>query len=254
MALKNKLIESKVMHARKLVKENRFVYKAPYILISENNIPKSNIVFGVNKPAFTMLSFKQFGDRSGKSPFVWVKKYLEKHKIESNHIYLMTQPKQYGYVFNPVSFYFCMKDNLLVAVLAEVNNTFGQTHSYLIYDKTEGGVNKNKWYRAEKFFHVSPFLEVKGNYQFRFSFEKNKVGVWINYYKNDKLALLTSIIGHYKPLTTWQIFKTYTLNPFYAFKVIFLIHWQALILWKKKVGYYKKPNLPVRKVTNNDKT
>ena len=120
----------------------------------------------------------------------------------------------------------------MTAVICEVNNTFGESHSYVIRNQI------NKTATLPKEFHVSPFYDIKGDYEF--DFQKNNF-VKINYYFDNKLQLITSISGEDISWNDFNLFKIFVRHPFYTIFVIFFIHYQAIKLFVKKNKYFPKP-------------
>ena len=165
----------------------------------------------------------------------------------------MAHPRILGYVFNPVSFWFCVDENEnLIAVLAEVNNTFGENHNYLVFNKDHSPILDSQWFKAKKEFHVSPFLPVKGNYQFRFIFNEKNCAAWVDYsIEETKKHLLTSVIAENKTFCDASLLKAFFAIPLMTFKVVFLIHWQALKIISKKIKYIKKPKKFDHNITFN---
>lgn len=152
-------------------------------------------------------------------------------------------PRILGYVFNPVSFYFCLdSDSNLRATLCEVHNTFGEQHTYLCAHPDHSPIGSQDWLEADKIFHVSPFLERSGVYRFRFDLRPDKLGIWIDFYdKSQNKQLITSLIGNFSPLTPQLLRNTFWRHPLVTLKVISLIHWQALRLVCKGIRYIPKP-------------
>lgn len=168
---------------------------------------------------------------------------------EAEEVWLQTFPRMFGYVFNPVSFWYCKRGGHLEAVLAEVNNTFGERHFYWLYNPGKS-IPPNEWLRAEKVFHVSPFYPVDGYYEFRFHLSEQKSRADILYFSQQgKVRLVTWIEGALKPLSEqslWPLlFKYGWMTPL----VVMRIHWQAFILWRKKVSFFSKPEPPSKEVT-----
>ena len=180
-----KLFMAKIYHKRFIPKINEFVNSGFYIRFDINKLNDlHSSVVKVNK--FSLFSFyeKDHGKRDGSSLNNWAKRELEKANIEGvDRLELQTFPRVLGYVFNPVSFWFCYSKDELVAIINEVNNTFGQTHTYIVRSKNS---------KLPKEFHVSPFLDVKGNYEFDY---RNNNSVHIDYYDDGQLKLKTSISG-----------------------------------------------------------
>ncbi len=107
---------------------------------------------------------------------VWIEKVLADHQVKNvdGEIWLQTFPRVLGYVFNPVSFWICTRtDGKVQAVIAEVNNTFGERHCYLLHKDSGEELLSGETFTSKKVFHVSPFCEVRGEYHFRFLFPKD---------------------------------------------------------------------------------
>ncbi|NRB10652.1 MAG: DUF1365 domain-containing protein [Rickettsiaceae bacterium] len=242
-----KIFFGRVYHKRLIPKVNQFNYRTYYLFFPITKIKElsRNFFFRVNK--FAILSFYQ-QDHFPKSNFTkWVTEILTKHniKIELGEVILMAMPRVLGYVFNPVSFWFCLnKDKQLKAVIAEVRNTFGESHNYLCFKKDLTTITKGDIIVTKKIFHVSPFIKREGSYQFNFSYnyEQDKVGIWINYFNSkDEKLLVTSLIGKLYPYNTTNLLYAFIFYPLITAKTIFLIHLQALKLFIKGIKYIQKP-------------
>ena len=150
---------------------------------------------------------------------------------------LQTFPRVLGFVFNPVSFWYCHdRDGRLIAILAEVNNTFGGTHSYLLHRGGAALVDGAEL-RADKRFHVSPFNEVEGGYRFRFQLERAVQVCRIDYDDAQGEVLLTAISGQPQAWSAMALLKALARMPFLTLGVVARIHWQALRLWLKGVPF-----------------
>lgn len=236
-----KLMKAKVFH-RRLLPKNIFCYKAGYILIPLISKFKNPQFFSVNK--FNIFAFyeKDHAYRN-KNPIIdWVFKKLKEVGVSENaisEVVLLTHPRCLGFVFNPVSFYFCFnKEGQPVVVIAEVNNTFGQTYSYIIHEKDFTPIVTNKIYKMEKEFFVSPFFKTEGYYEFRFSYSNDKIAVFINYFKENALAFETSLIGNLVKFTPRNSLP----YIFTTFKTVLLVGFQALILkFIKKLKFRRPP-------------
>ncbi|MGV8893748.1 MAG: DUF1365 domain-containing protein [Burkholderiaceae bacterium] len=203
---------------------------------------------------FNLLSFwdKDHGD--GEQPLLhWIDALLKSEGIfdADGEIWLQTFPRVLGYVFNPVSFWFCHnKEGQLRAVLAEVRNTFGESHNYLL--DTGGAMPYGIALTARKIFHVSPFCGVDGSYRFRFMRSQKKIGeqtlertvARIDYDDAAGPLLLTSVSGSSHSLSNAVAAQAFFAYPLMTFGVILKIHWQALRLWLKRVPFFKKPRPP----------
>jgi uncharacterized protein len=244
-----KLCFGNVHHNRLRPAGNSFNYGVFFVrlpLRSLQRTPLTSRLITLNR--FNLLSVhdKDYGDGTS-TPLQWIENLLKTEGITDadGEIWLQTFPRVLGYVFNPVSFFFCHRaDGTLRAVLCEVSNTFGERHCYLL--EKAGSISHEDELTARKVFHVSPFCEVKGNYRFQFKRTQQPDGkertlVRIDYDDTDGPLLLTNINGISHELNDKTIARAFLRYPFMTFFVITRIHWQALKLWLKRVPFYSKP-------------
>jgi DUF1365 family protein len=149
-----------------------------------------------------------------------------------------------GYVFKPVSFWYCHRaDGSLAAMVAEVNNTFGERHCYVL-PSPRYGVSM----AADKVFYVSPFCQVQGNYSFRFMrsqrADADRTVVRIDHSDSQGLLISTSVSGELQALNAASLRRALWSHPLHSLGVIARIHWQALQLWLKRVPLVDKPSPP----------
>jgi len=242
------VIKGDIYHCRFGAKKNAFNYKSTYfsVPLSKLSMLKSKL-FGVDR--FNLFSFfnRDHGDTKSKNLRPWIDDILLKFNINAQEIVLISHPRVLGYVFNPVSFWLCFRGNKLVAVLSEVNNTCGQSHSYLCFKDGLEEIKSNDWIESRKEFYVSPFMKVEGNYKFRFELLENGVNFFINYVVDGKLKLATSLKCSFFEMNDWNLFKLFIGGGFFTFKTVFLIHYQGLKLYFKGIKFYKCP----KKLKNN---
>lgn len=234
------------MHKRLLPKVNAFTYGMYYLVFPLSKIDqlKDGWRFGVDRPGILAFRHTDHGDRTGKDLLGWIRGILSRYGIDSadGEVFLVTLPRVLGYVFNPVSFWMCMDHaGQLRAVLCEVNNTFGETHSYLCFHHDQRPIGSDDILTGEKVFHVSPFLRRQGDYQFRFLFKEGVFGTWIDYQDQDGKKLLTALTGRLVPYNRHSRRRAFWRYPLVTYRAIFLIHWQALKLIGKGVKYISKP-------------
>jgi hypothetical protein len=168
-------------------------------------------------------------------------------------IWLQTYPRVLGFVFKPVSFWYAeRRDGSLAAVLAEVNNTFGERHSYVL-----AGARWGHEATAAKAMHVSPFCEVRGGY--RFYFMRRAPQGWgdgvrllarVDHDDADGPILQTSVSATLQTLTRASLARAWLAMPLLTMGVVARIHWQALCLWLKRVPFFHKPPAPTRLVSH----
>lgn len=237
MEIAPQIFNAKVMHKRLFPKQNSFSYGVYYLVLP---LPAPSIPGRI-----TRFDAKDLGYRDGSDPSIYaqsiLKTYMPDQKVKD--IMLITMPRVFGYVFNPVSFYMCFnEEKALNTVIVEVHNTFGEQHTYLCAHKDNAPIGADDWFEAEKVFHVSPFLERQGIYRFRFSLKEKKLGIWIDYFDKEKnKQLITSLTGRLTLLNHSALTKSFWSHPLVTLKTILLIHWQALKLLKKGIPYIRKP-------------
>ena len=232
-----------VIHKRFKPKIHTFNYKVFSLLIDLSEIDilhKTLRLFSYNK--FNIISFfnKDHGPRDGSSLKNWVLDNLKKNDIESDDvkIKLLCYPRIFGYVFNPLSvFYVYDKNSVLIAILYEVKNTFGEQHSYIFKTKKEQNLIQHV---CKKKFHVSPFIEMNCIYFFRLLKPGNKISVIIDVQDSEGKILYASQDGVKSELNNNNLFKSYLKHPLMTFKIIIAIHFEAFKLWTKGIKFIKK--------------
>jgi len=179
---------------------------------------------------------------------------LRAHGIELNggRIRLFCYPRVLGFVFNPLSVWYCEDDNgQLVAILCEVRNTFKEKHIYLLRAVDGGSLDWKAIHHHPKRFHVSPFLPVEGGYEFRFNKPGGQLDVGIVWSNEGERSMIATQRMHRVPMNDWNLLKTFFLVPLMTFKVVFAIHWQALKIWARGGRFHKKPNPPHKEISSD---
>jgi uncharacterized protein len=247
-ALENGLLIAQVVHRRVQPRVNQFRYGVCYLSFALRDMPRlRRLIVSVDSP--NLFSYRQRDHGSpALSNEIWVRRVLdhyELNEVADGEIVVIAMPRFLGYLFNPVSFWFCCDaSGALRAVISEVNNTFREAHYYVSFHGDKRPIIADDVMTSEKIFHVSPFMEIEGEYRYRFIIQDKKIAVWIDYYVDDALMLNTSLIGKRIPLTTFNLLY-YTLRyPLMSLRVMVLIHWQAIKLFAKKITYHNKPPLP----------
>jgi len=243
------LVEGRIMHRRRRPAENAFSYPAFCL-----RLPLSRLddlpAFGIARNRRGLLSFddRDHGARDGSPLLPWIRALLAREGIEARgEVVLHAFPRMMGYVFNPVSFWVCHDvAGRVAAVLAEVNNTFGERHHYLVAHPGGRPIASGDTLAARKVFHVSPFCEVRGRYAFRFHFGPQRWLARIDYFDDDGDAPLiaTSISGAVRPLRRGDARALLLRYPAFTLGVVARIHWQAAKLWAKRVPFFSKPAPP----------
>ncbi|HRH17471.1 MAG TPA: DUF1365 domain-containing protein [Aquabacterium sp.] len=183
-------------------------------------------------------------------------------ELQQGEVWLQTFPRVLGFAFKPVSFWWVHRaDRSLAAVVAEVNNTFGERHAYVLsgpHLKMGGEVT------ADKVFHVSPFCHVEGRYRFRFmrtgawgragaqATTRERLIVCVDHDDEQGPLLMTSQAGALQPLTERSARRAFWGWPLMTWGVVARIHWQALRVWIKGATFHRKPDTPPALVSHGD--
>ena len=197
----------------------------------------------VNRFGWVAFDERDHGRRDGSPLVAWIRGILERERIDAaGEIELICFPRMLGYAFKPISFWLCHDAAGAVrAVLAEVRNTFGEGHNYLLANADGSALRDGQTLTARKVFHVSPFLEVKGEYAFRFHFSTGRFLAHIDYADETGTVLVTSVGGRSAPLTRRSLAAAAIKFPAQSLATVLRIHWNALRLWLKAVPYFSKP-------------
>ena len=232
-----------VTHRRFKPKRHFFSYKIFSLLINLNEIEsleKKIKFFSYNR--LNILSFYDIdhGPRDGSSLITWVKKTLNNSKIDIGlgTIKLLCYPRFFGYVFNPLSIFYCYGANQqLKAILYEVKNTHNEQHTYVFSTSTLSDLILHK---CDKKFYVSPFIEMKTFYNFRLIKPGNIINVFIKQADDEGTLLTACQVGKRIELNSKNLLFQFLRHPLMSFKIILAIHFEAFRLWAKGIKYVKK--------------
>lgn len=158
-------------------------------------------------------------------------------------ILYLTNLRIFGYVFNPISIFFCFDalDEPLASV-AQVGNTFGEQKLYLVPAASAG---REGWeIRTPKEFYVSPFSDLDMAFDFRFRVPGKTLHIRIDDWQGEKQILISRLTGKEATLCAANLFWFLGKYPLLTLRIIFLIHWHALLLWLKKIPHHRKESNP----------
>ena len=237
-----------VTHTRFKPVKHFLKYKTFSLLIDLdeiNQLDRSINIFSHNK--FNIFSFydKDHGERDGSDLKEWVLKNISKFNIkgEINKVKILCYPRVFGYVFNPLSIFYCYQDGELKVVFYEVKNTFNEQHTYIFKVKDSNVVTQT----CKKKFYVSPFMNMDTYYSFRLLNPNEKLSVSIKQ-TDKKDTILTAVqTGERKDFNLKQLVINFFRYPLMTIKIISAIHFEALLLWKKGAIYRKRDT----KIKNN---
>ena len=158
-------------------------------------------------------------------------------------------PRILGYAFNPLSVWYCEhSDGKPRAVLLEVRNTFGEHHHYLLH---EGGAPIDWPMRATKpkGFHVSPFIDMTPFYDFQLGEPGERLRISIQEYQDNELMLVATQSGQAREFSDSNLLRSFAAMPWATARIMVLIHWQALKIWRRGGRYHPKPKPPAQEIS-----
>jgi DUF1365 family protein len=249
----SKIFEGKVYHKRFKPKVHELNYKVCSFLFDLNELDqldKGLKLFGYNRLNIVSFWDKDHGTGDGQPLRPYVENILKDADIDIKEgpIRLLCYPRLFGYVFNPLSVYYCYSpDETLKAIIYEVSNTFGERHSYVIAaDGTSDDLIQQK---CQKGFYVSPFMEMDAEYAFRMVPPKEKISVSITQSDQEGVLLKADFNGTQTPLNDASLFRILVRYPLMTLKIIIGIHWEALKLWRKGLKLIARPQAPKKNIT-----
>ncbi len=246
------LYSGRLIHERRIKPEYHFEYRVFSLLLDIDRLDEADRghrLFSHNR--FNLISFydRDFGPKDGSPLRPWIDQQLEAAGVDlaGGQITILAYPRVLGYVFNPLTLWYCRHaDGSLRAILAEVRNTFGEWHGYLLHDDG-AALPENLRDQAVKIFHVSPFLPRQGHYQFRLQAPAERYGATVNWHDAEDPehpALIAVQSGKRLPGGDGGLLRAALTVPLMTFKVIAAIHWQALKIWLRGGRFYRKPAPP----------
>lgn len=248
------LLSGRTMHRRFGGPDNVFVYGVDYALIEPEAQPKRlPALFSRNRFNVASLNDSDHGGLRGKGEGPrWARRILAEAGLGATapmRLLLLAQPRILGHAFNPVSFWLIVDDeHRLRAAIAEVNNTFGERHSYICAHSDLRPIQPEDVMTAEKVFYVSPFQPVEGIYRFNFDFGADRIAIRIDY-RREGGGLLATLAGKRALLTSVGLLAAALRRPVGSVRVLALIHAQALKLWARGARYHARPAPPDAEVS-----
>ncbi len=239
------LYAGEVMHQRLRPRRHRLAYRLFMLLLDLDELDAldgRSRLFSRNRRNLVSFHDRDHGDGSD-AP---LKAQVERHLADAGFstggpIRLLTMPRLLGFVFNPISVYFCHdRAGRLTATLYEVTNTFGQRHRYLL-PADGGGVIRQQ---IAKNLYVSPFLGMDMTYDFRLRPPGDEAMLAITASDERGAMLVAAMKLRRRALTDAALLKAVAAHPLMTFKVVAGIHWEALLLWLKRVPLVRRPPPP----------
>jgi DUF1365 family protein len=231
------LYPGEVMHRRMTAPPHRFAYRTFWIAVDLDAPPKLRL-FSLDRANLFSVNARDHAD--GTAGPLRAKIAAKAEGIDvSGRMILLTMPRLFGFVFNPLSVYFCHDAAGVFSALAwEVSNTFGARHTYVIAAAPRDGIVRQT---CDKRLHVSPFLDMGMSYQFRVEARGDKLTLGIVDRGRDGPALAAALTATRRPMTDAALIGLALRAPFATLKIVAAIHWEALRLLLKGAKFHKTP-------------
>ncbi len=242
-----------VLHARGRPVRHRLRYRMLNLLLDLDELPALDArlrLFAHNRRALFEFREADHGDGSATPLRQQVEAQLRAAGLQpaGGRIRVLCMPRLLGMVFNPLTVYFCdAADGTPQALLYEVNNTFGQRHSYLI--PVRAGTDAVIRQRVAKDFYVSPFMDMALTYHFRVAPPAEAVSLAMEVHDAKGAMLFAAFTGRRQALTDATLLRAFLAHPLLALKVLGGIHWEALKLWRKGMALRPRPAPSAHPVT-----
>ena len=242
------LYSGTVLHRRFKPRVHKLRYRAFWTLLDLDELPELDGTLRL----FSLERFNLFGFYNadhGDGSAVPLRAQAEKHlaaagiDLDGGAIRLLCMPRILGFVFNPISVYYCYhRDGELTALIYEVHNTFGQRHNYLI--PVDAGSGDALEQRCLKAFYVSPFMDMEISYTFRIQKPAARVALTIQGADAEGPVIVASLAGRRRALTDGTLLSAFFVDPLLTLTVVAGILWEALKLWIKGMRLRPRPPAP----------
>jgi len=246
-------IRGRTHHIRKGALARSFDYGMDFVLLDMEAAPLRSRLFARNRAGLLAMHDADHGGPKGQGRgAVWLREVLADRLIVLQpdwKICLLAQPRVLGRAFNPVSFWMVMDgEGQLRLAVAEVSNTFGDRHSYLLMKDGLAVIGAADMLEAEKLLHVSPFQPLKGRYRFRFDITSAAIGIVIDF-SHGEGGLMATLHGKRRVLSRAAAVGIVLRAPLARLRVLGLIHWQAVKLWWRGARFFRRPTPPTHEVS-----
>jgi DUF1365 family protein len=242
--VRSALYEGQVVHDRRTGLRNLFRYRVYmwHVDLDElDELDRRLWAFGHNRRALTTIRSRDHLGDPRRPIRENVGRYLAAHGIEldGGRVSLLTNARVLGYVFNPLSVLYCHRpDGSLRCVVAEVHNTYGERHCYLLEPGERGRASTGKE------FYVSPFLTVDGRYRMTLEAPGERLSVQMALHQGGRRVFSASLVGRRRALTNAAVTRMLVRHPLMTARVTSLIHMQGIRLALRGVARVPRPPHP----------
>lgn len=242
------LYRGHVMHRRLRPFVHRFDYRVFSLYLDIDRIAQTCAGLrwlSHNRANLLSIYDRDHGPRDGGDLRTWVDAQMRQAGMDRPHrVMLLCFPRVMGYVFNPLSAYYCFDaDDRMTAVIHEVRNTFGDMHHYVL-PVTAAAADGPIAQATDKRFYVSPFIGMTARYRFRLTRPGRRLSILIRLHTPAGETLIATQTGQRRALSDGEILRALARKPLMTWKVIAAIHWQALRLWIKGAKFHSRNTAP----------
>lgn len=230
--MKPGIYEVEIFHSRSMPVAQKFTVRGYTLLVDLKTLDSSGgLKMGmhqIRRGDFSLLADSTLSPTTAALAFL-----QRKTGISADQVFLLANPRIMGYVFNPVSFFFCLSNSIHVATIVEVNNTFGEQKHYVVPASAAAQ-------SEQKNFYVSPFLSAFAEFRMKLKAPGDLLEIGIHTLSGNGTELVAEMRGQRHELTRLNLLRFFLKYPFHTVRVIVLIHWYALRLFLRGVPFYPK--------------
>lgn len=256
--LKPAIYRGHVFHKRFLPRNHQFTYGLSMVMLDIDRLADSftqSRWWSLEK--FNLISFfrKDYLGRNSGDLKTAVQAQI--FKTTGQHfvgkVFLLTQPRYLGFVFNPVSFYFCYNEkDQLNYLLADINNTpWNECHCYVLTAESSSNEVSAEF---DKAFHISPFMPMDLQYDWQFLIKDEYLTIHMKLFRHGEEHFHADMSLHPEPLNKTTMADLPKRYPMQTLRIVGCIYWQALKLWFKRIPFYGHPNASHHGGNQSDKT
>lgn len=256
---RSRLYQGTISHRRLRPTDHAFTYRVYYLLADLDELEMLDTDlrwFSWNRFNLLSLHASDHGAADGSSLRTWadvqlLRAGIDPHEVAS--IQLLAFPRVLGYVFNPLSIWYCRNAaDDLIAVIHEVRNTFGDKHAYVV-PRMGGEAGGSRAHEFPKAMHVSPLMPMDQTYRFGMNDPAERLNVAIRQFDADGEIFRASLTANRVAITDRSLLRLFVTHPLVTLKSIIAIHYEAFRVWRKGVRFHRRPEPGVDPVSVVDR-